>query len=140
MIKTITSPRTKLYIPTQIGAAGRRLMSVSRNELIRYVSFPDADQAQDTIDALRHGELVHVTGEILTSNVARRVPQHDNSGEMIVWETSVDAIMRMAGPTKFGVDMCEFVAPHFVVLEAVYVSPHKTSKDNKKLLEDMLKL
>lgn len=140
MIRTITSPYTKLYIPTRIGAAGRRLMSVSRNELMRYVSFPNVDQAQDTIDALKTCDLVHVTGEILTSKVPRRVLPQDDDADMIVWETSVDAILRMAGPTNFGVDMCEFVAPNFVVLEAVYVSPHKAPKDNKKLLEDMLKL
>lgn len=135
MIRTITSPYTKLYIPTRIGAAGRRLMSVSRNELMRYVSFPDIDQAQDTIDALRDGDLLHVTGEIL-----RNVMRRDDSGDMIVWETSVDTIMRMAGPTNFGVDMCEFVSPNFVILEAVYVSPRNGARDNKKLLEDMLNL
>ena len=140
MIRTITSPYTKLYIPTTIGAAGRRLMSVSRNELMRYVSFLNLDQAQDTIDALKHRDLVHVTGEILTSKVPQRLLSQEDDVDMIVWETSVDAIMRMAGPTNFGVDMCEFVAPNFVVLEAVYVSPHKARTDNKKLLEDMLKL
>lgn len=141
MIRTITCPYAKLYIPTRIGAGGRRLLSVSRNELMRYVSFPDVDQAQEAIDALADRDLVHVTGEILTSKVPRRGPlPQDDVADMIVWETSVDAIMRMAGPNNFGVDMCEFVAPNFVVLEAVYVSPHRTPIDKKKLLEDMLKL
>jgi hypothetical protein len=135
MIRTVTSPYTKLYIPARICPSGRHLMSVNRNDLLRYVSLRDVDEAQHTIDALRNGDIVHVTGEILTRKVAR-----PEDGDMIVWETSVDAIMRMAGPQNFGVDVCEFVGPNFVVLEAVYVSPRKRSKDDKQLLEDMLKL
>lgn len=135
MIRTVTSPYTKLYIPTRISRSGRHLMSVNRNDMLRYVSLRDVDEAQYTIDALKNGEVVHVTGEILT----RKVSQPED-GEMVVWETSVDAIMRMAGPQNFGVDVCEFVGPNFVVLEAVYVSPRKRSKDDKQLLEDMLKL
>lgn len=134
MIRTVISPYTKLYIPTRISRSGRHLMSVNRNDLLRYVSLRCIDEAQHTIDVLKHGEIVHVTGEILTRNI----PHPD--GEMVVWETSVDAIMRMAGPQNFGVDICEFVEPNFVMLEAVYVSPRKQSKDDKQLLEDMLKL
>lgn len=136
MIRTITSPLTKLFIPTRLCLTGRRLLSVSRNDLMRYVSFPDLDQAQGTVDALRDGDVVHVMGELLTC----RVPRPEDGGEMIVWETSVDAILQMAGPTHFGIDMCAFIAPNFVVLDAVYVSPHKAPGDSKKLLEDLLKL
>lgn len=135
MIRTVTSPYTKLYIPTRVFRAGRHLMSVNRNDLLRYISLRDVEEAQRAIDALEHGEIVHVTGELLTKKV---LPPQD--GELIVWETSVDAIMGMAGPQNFGVDICEFVDPNFVVLEAVYVSPRRPSKDDKQLLEDMLKL
>lgn len=136
MIRTVTSPYTKLYIPTRISGSGRHLMSISRNDLMRYVSLQDIDQAQMTIDALKNGEIVHVTGEILTNKIA----QHPDDGEIVVWETSIDAIMRMAGPQNFGVDICGFLAPNFVVLEGVYVSPRLRSNDDKQLLEAMLKL
>lgn len=136
MIRTVTASSTKLHIPTLITPSGRRLMSVNRNELLRYVSFADIDQAQHAIDAVKSHDLLHVTGEILVCKVPR-VPQ---DGEMIVWETSVECIMSLAGPPNFGVDLCDFVTPNFVLLEAVFVSPRKTPSDYKRRLEDMLKL
>ena len=125
-MKVSTRP---LYMPVLAGKAGMQALCVRRNDRARFVSFSERRDAEKTIEALLAYDIIHVVGQVVASPTLAEA-------ELAVWETSIEELEYTVHGARFGVDLCVFVPPHYVILRKAYlISSDRDAESMREALE-----
>lgn len=118
----------RLYVPCSTPAVGgRAVLAVPAPPTVRIIAFKDPVSAIMAYDAVSRPWKLEV-GELTLD-----MPEKDADMEPAAWETTIEelALSGFAGPSGFGVEVCEFVPPdRILVMDSYGVSVEQLDYDS----------